>query len=132
MSTYRSDHCLHLFCEYTWFKIVAQHWSLLQVWCLDGLPDRSGFVSCSADKHVKVWKWGTSEESSSQLSLTQDKSINTGQDVLCVKISPDSKLIACSLVSNVIKVLLSYSLPVMGKLVVCSQCHPPTKFTQQL
>ena len=83
---------------------------MLQVWCLDGLPDRSGFVSCSADKHVKVWKWSTSEDSSSGLRLTEAVSINTGQDVLCVKISPDSKLIACSLVSNVIKVTSSDSL----------------------
>lgn len=84
--------------------LVERESCILQVWCLDPLPDRTGFVSCSADKHVKVWKWDTADESSSELSITEDVSINTGQDVLCVKISPDSKLIACSLVSNVIKV----------------------------
>jgi U3 small nucleolar RNA-associated protein 12 len=76
----------------------------VQIWCLDSLPDRSGFVSCSADKHIKVWKWDASKDGGVHVSLTEAVSINAGQDVLCVKVSPDSKLIAASLVSNVIKV----------------------------
>jgi U3 small nucleolar RNA-associated protein 12 len=78
----------------------------MQVWSLDALPDGSGFVSASADKYIKLWKWTRVEDSgaAARLSAEQDKVINTGQDVLCVKVSPDGNLMAASLISNVIKV----------------------------
>lgn len=73
------------------------------MWYLDSLPDRTGFVSCSADGYVKLWKWAAGEKGSVKLTVTEALSINTGQDVLCVRLSPDSKLLAASLLSNVIK-----------------------------
>lgn len=82
---------------------------VLQVWSLDGLPDRTGFVSCSADGYVKVWKWAAGEDHAARLTLEEALSINTGQDVLCVRLSPDSKLLAASLISNVIKVCAAVS-----------------------
>eukprot|EP00892_Ulva_mutabilis_P003716 jgi/Ulvmu1/1716/UM116_0030.1 len=81
-----------------------------QVWSLDSLPDKTGFVSCSADGYIKIWKWAVGEQSSAMLTVTEALSINTGQDVLCVRISPDSKLLAASLISNVIKVFYLDSL----------------------
>lgn len=88
---------------------------VLQVWCLDSLPDKTGFVSCSADGHVKVWKWAAGDQGNVKLTATEALSINTGQDVLCVRLSPDSKLLAASLISNVIKACLA-SLALLYKL----------------
>lgn len=55
---------------------------------------------------MKLWKWAAGEEGSVKLTATEELSINTGQDVLCVRLSPDSKLLAASLISNVIKARL--------------------------
>ena len=74
------------------------------------MPGGSGFVSASADKTLKMWAWGkvaNGEECVPRLTITADKSVSTGQDVLAVRVSPDGHLIAASLISNVIKVQYS-------------------------
>ena len=84
----------------------------MQIWSLDALPDGSGFVSASADKYIRLWRWtkvAGADGAAARLSIEQDKAINTGQDVLCVRVSPDGNLIAASLISNVIKVCLRSS-----------------------
>jgi WD40 repeat protein len=79
----------------------------VQVWSLHALPDDSGFVSASADKYVKVWQWARvdAEGAVPRIGVELQKSVNTGQVVLCVRVSPDGNLVAVSLISNVIKVL---------------------------
>jgi U3 small nucleolar RNA-associated protein 12 len=83
----------------------------LQVWSLHALPDGSGFVSASADKYVKVWEWTRvdAEGEAPRIGVELQKSINTGQVVLCARVSPDGNLVAVSLISNVIKVLNSWT-----------------------
>jgi WD40 repeat protein len=62
-------------------------------------------VSASADKTINLWAWSkvAVDGEAPRLSVTHQKAINTGQDVLCVRVSPNGNLIAASLISNVIK-----------------------------
>lgn len=79
------------------------------MWSLAELPGGKGFISASADHYLKFWEWGaeaTGDAGATRITVTQTKAINTGQDVLCVRVSPDGKLVAASLISNVIKVRL--------------------------
>lgn len=77
-----------------------------QVWSLAALPGGKGFISGSADQSLKIWHWESAagEGPAQRLGITEAAAINTGQDVLCVRVSPDGKLVAASLISNVIKV----------------------------
>ena len=97
----------------------------VQVWSLAALPDGSGFISGSADKYIRVWSWarvdteddndadGGQGAAGRRLTISQDTAISTGQDVLCVRVSPDGNLVAASLVSNVIKVCY-YEVPAVA------------------
>jgi U3 small nucleolar RNA-associated protein 12 len=84
----------------------------VQVWSLAELPGGKGFISASADHYLKFWEWGATQgddgTGATRVTVSQTKAINTGQDVLCVRVSPDGKLVAASLISNVIKVRLPY------------------------
>eukprot|EP00798_Chlamydomonas_sp_ICE-L_P003607 gene3607-13691_t len=76
------------------------------VWSLAALPDKSGFVSGSADKSVKFWQWSVvvTAEGAKELRLTNTRTLKMADDVLCVKVSPDGKLIAVSLLDATIKI----------------------------
>lgn len=114
------------------------------VWSLALLPDKSGFVSGSADKTIKFWEWavtvqqqqpaGDAEAAAGskkkkkknkgdaegdedaavagaaagtvvrQLGFRQAKVLEMADDVLCVRVSPDGKLLAASLLDATIKV----------------------------
>lgn len=77
------------------------------VWSLAALPDRTGFVSGSADKQVKFWQWDVAaggEGGAKQLVVRHTRTLKMADDVLCVRISPDGKLIAVALLDSTIKV----------------------------
>jgi U3 small nucleolar RNA-associated protein 12 len=96
------------------------------VWSLALLPDKSGFVSGSADKTIKFWTWavttvqqqqpqgaaaGDNAEAAAaggvmvqQLVFNQMRVLEMADDVLCVRVSPDGKLLAASLLDATIKV----------------------------
>eukprot|EP00879_Flechtneria_rotunda_P014523 GHRR01015177.1.p1 GENE.GHRR01015177.1~~GHRR01015177.1.p1 ORF type:complete len:678 (+),score=232.06 GHRR01015177.1:75-2036(+) len=116
------------------------------VWSLALLPDKSGFISGSADKSIKFWTWtvttvkqqlngeqqeGSNNNNSSkkggkkagrskdtganaqqedaatvvrQLGFTQTRTIEMADDVLCVRVSPDGRLLTASLLDATIKV----------------------------
>jgi len=77
------------------------------VWSLDILPDKKGFVSGGGDKEVKVWDFEISLEAGSkakQLNLVQARSLKTGEEVLCVKCSPDGRYLALGMLDSTIKV----------------------------
>ena len=76
------------------------------MWSLAPLPNGKGFVSGSADKTLKFWHWTTTqaETGPAMLSIKLATSVNTGQDVVCVRVSPDGSLVAASLINMVIKV----------------------------
>ena len=108
------------------------------VWSLALLPDRSGFVSGSADKTVKFWTWavveGGGDDGGSKrkkkkhaddgeaeaeaeadaaaeargggrrLSIALTRQLDAAEDVLCVRASPDGRLLAVALLDATIKV----------------------------
>ncbi|KAL0021070.1 hypothetical protein WJX79_008561 [Trebouxia sp. C0005] len=83
------------------------------VWSLAALPDNSGFVSGSADKEVKFWEWAIVEQDGSQarqLTVNNTRTLKMTDEVLCVRISPNGKLLAVSLLDFTIKVFFTDSL----------------------
>ncbi|KAF6255140.1 WD40-repeat-containing domain protein [Scenedesmus sp. NREL 46B-D3] len=113
------------------------------VWSLALLPDKSGFVSGSADKTIKFWTWAVTsvqqqdaagaaadaaaggkksakgraaqeDEAAAaasaggvvvqQLGFNQLRVLEMADDVLCVRVSPDGRLLAASLLDATIKV----------------------------
>lgn len=108
------------------------------VWSLALLPDKSGFVSGSADKTIKFWTWTVTESHpqgvhdtaadnsihnnanghsdaaaasgpgrphvARQLGFTETRLLEMSDDVLCVRVSPDGRLLAASLLDATIKV----------------------------
>ncbi|KAG1662756.1 hypothetical protein FOA52_006781 [Chlamydomonas sp. UWO 241] len=82
------------------------------VWSLCALPDRTGFVSGSADKTVKFWQWKVvvATDGAKTLKLQHTRTLKMADDVLCVRVSPDGKLLAASLLDATIKVFFVDSL----------------------
>lgn len=108
------------------------------VWSLALLPDKSGFISGSADKTIRFWTWAVTEapqaatednaaadgskkkkrkqanevESAAvgtggvvrQLGFKETRELEMSDDVLCVRVSPDGRLLAASLLDATIKV----------------------------
>ncbi|KAL3161937.1 hypothetical protein ABBQ38_009019 [Trebouxia sp. C0009 RCD-2024] len=83
------------------------------VWSLAALPDNSGFVSGSAAKEVKFWEWAIVEQQDSQarqLTVNNTRTLEMTDDVLCVRISPNGKLIAVALLDSTIKLFFTDTL----------------------
>eukprot|EP00803_Ostreobium_quekettii_P008903 evm.model.scf_770.6 EVM.evm.TU.scf_770.6 scf_770:32955-36394(+) len=82
------------------------------VWSLAELPDRSGFVSGSADHSVKFWQWDMADSKSAagNMTIKQTRQMGLGDDVLCVCVSPDSRLLAVALLDSTVKVFYMDSL----------------------
>lgn len=76
------------------------------VWSLAALPDNTGFVSGSADKTVKFWQWSVvvGRDGAQSLRIVHVRTLRMADDVLCVRVSPDGKLLAVSLLDSTIKV----------------------------
>lgn len=98
------------------------------VWSLALLPDGSGLVSGSADHSVKFWEWqllsnkvgkmssvaGTAgaglNGTTTELSLKNTKTLKMNDDVLCVRVSPDNKLLAVALLDSTVRIFFVDSL----------------------
>lgn len=84
------------------------------VWSMAALPDQSGFVSGSADHDLKFWEWqlesGEGDEGRQRLTARHKRTLKMTDDVLCVRISPDGKLLAVALLDCTIKVFFVDSL----------------------
>ncbi|KAF9170002.1 hypothetical protein BGX21_009742, partial [Mortierella sp. AD011] len=79
------------------------------IWSLQVRPDRRGLVTGSADKDVKFWDFDMIEEQIGQttkkrLSLVHMRTLKMSDDVLCVRYSPDQKMVAVSLLDATVKV----------------------------
>lgn len=82
------------------------------VWTLDITPDGQQLVTGGNDKCVKFWTFKVEREpvpgtnaTISKLQLVHNKTIEVNEDVLCVRVSPDSRLLAVSLLNNNVQVL---------------------------
>lgn len=87
------------------------------VWTLQVHPDGKSVVSGSADKSVKFWNFEIVEEeipgtkrTTPRLKLVQSRLLKVSDDVLSVCFSPDSRLLAVSLLDNTVKVFFVDSL----------------------
>eukprot|EP00887_Chlorella_sp_A99_P006380 scaffold3.g6380.t1 len=83
------------------------------VWSLAPLPDRSGFVSGSADHDVKFWEWSVEPAPSGgprQLTATHTRTLRMTDDVLCVRVSPDGRLLAVALLDATVRLFFADSL----------------------
>ncbi|KAM3935805.1 WD repeat-containing protein 3 [Leptodactylus fuscus] len=79
------------------------------VWSIALSPDQRGFTTGGADKCVKFWEFelvndddGT--QSSRRLSVKQTRVLQMDEDVLCVRLSPDGRLLAVSLLDCTVKI----------------------------
>ncbi|KAJ8314591.1 hypothetical protein KUTeg_006741 [Tegillarca granosa] len=85
------------------------------VWSLSMLPDKRGIVSGSADHDVKFWNFELITDpsfstTSKRLTLEHVKTLKMDEDVLCVKYSPDQRLLAVALLDNTVKVFFADTL----------------------
>ncbi|XP_013856209.1 WD repeat-containing protein 3, partial [Austrofundulus limnaeus] len=77
------------------------------LWSLCLAPDQRGIVTGSADKTVKFWEFelmkdtGTNQK---RLTVKHTRTLQLEEDILCVKFSPDHRLLAVSLLDCTVKV----------------------------
>lgn len=88
------------------------------IWSLDITPDGKTLVTGSNDKSVKFWNFqaeqelvlGTSSTYVTKLKLVHHQTLELSEEVLCVRISPDTKYLAISLLNNNVQVVFFDSL----------------------
>lgn len=87
------------------------------IWSLDLTPDGKTLVTGGNDKSVKFWNFKVEQElvagSStviSKLKFVHNQTLELNEDVLCVRISPDAKYLAISLLNNNVQVVFFDSL----------------------
>uniref|UniRef100_A0A8C9Y161 WD repeat domain 3 n=1 Tax=Sander lucioperca TaxID=283035 RepID=A0A8C9Y161_SANLU len=83
------------------------------LWSLCLAPDQRGIVTGSADKMVKFWEFelikdeGTGQK---RLTVKHTRTLKLEEDILCVKFSPDHRLLAVSLLDCTVKVFYTDTL----------------------
>jgi U3 small nucleolar RNA-associated protein 12 len=87
------------------------------VWSLHVHPDGRSLVSGSADKLAKFWNFEVVQEeipgtkrTSPRLRLAHTRTLKVSDDILSVRYSPDSRMLAVALLDNTVKVFFVDSL----------------------
>ncbi|KAH0544149.1 hypothetical protein FGG08_001594 [Glutinoglossum americanum] len=87
------------------------------IWSLQVHPDGKSVVTGSADKSAKFWDFEVTHEeipgtkrTSPRLRLVHSRTLKVADDILSVRFSPDSRLVAISLLDNTVKVFFVDSL----------------------
>lgn len=83
------------------------------IWSMAVAPSGLSIATCSADHDVKFWDLEMAPQSDGappQLSLVHTRTLRLTDDVLCVRYSPDGRLLAVSLLDNTVKVFFADSL----------------------
>ncbi|PWA15611.1 hypothetical protein CCH79_00018459, partial [Gambusia affinis] len=83
------------------------------VWSLCLAPDQRGVISGSADKTVKFWEFELVKDKGTEqkrLTVKHTRTLQLEEDVLCVKFSPDHRLLAVSLLDCTVKVFYTDTL----------------------
>ncbi|NXP45121.1 WDR3 protein, partial [Heliornis fulica] len=83
------------------------------LWSIALSPDQHGFVTGGADKCVKFWEFELVKDESSvqtRLSMKHVRTLELDEDVLCVRYSPNQKLLAVSLLDCTVKVFYTDTL----------------------
>lgn len=80
------------------------------IWSMAMLPDLTGIVTGSEDKTIKFWTFNlvlekdADGQDSRVLTVAHERTLNTDEGVLCVKMSSNSKFVAFSLLDSTVKV----------------------------
>ena len=87
------------------------------VWTLHVHPDGRSVVTGSADKSAKFWNFEIVQEeipgtrrTTPRLKLVHTRTLKVNDDILSIRFSPDSRLLALSLLDNTVKVFFIDSL----------------------
>ncbi|PSK35307.1 hypothetical protein C7M61_004765 [Candidozyma pseudohaemuli] len=87
------------------------------IWSMDLTPDGKTLITGGNDKTVKFWNIKVSQElvagtgnTVSTLKLQHTQTLELPEEVLCVRVSPDSRLLAVSLLNNNVQVVFMDSL----------------------
>lgn len=83
------------------------------LWSLCLAPDQRGIVTGSADKTVKFWEFELIKDKTSEqkrLTVKHTRTLQLEEDVLCVKFSPDHRLLAVSLLDCTVKIFYTDTL----------------------
>jgi U3 small nucleolar RNA-associated protein 12 len=87
------------------------------IWTLQVHPDGRSVASGSADKSAKFWNFEVVQEeipgtkrTSPRLKLVHTRTLKVSDDILSLKFSPDSRLLAVALLDNTVKVFFNDSL----------------------
>ncbi|KAE9381738.1 WD40 repeat-like protein [Stipitochalara longipes BDJ] len=87
------------------------------VWTLQVHPDGRSLVSGSADKSAKFWNFEVIQEeipgtkrTTPRLGLAHSRTLKVSDDILSLRFSPDSRLLAVALLDNTVKVFFVDSL----------------------
>ncbi|XP_048834669.1 WD repeat-containing protein 3 isoform X2 [Brienomyrus brachyistius] len=92
------------------------------LWSIALSPDQRGIVTGGADKTVKFWDFELIKDhasgSSKRLTVKHTRTLQLDEDVLCVRYTPDQRLLAVSLLDCTVKVFytdtLKFSLSLYG------------------
>ncbi|KAJ3366149.1 hypothetical protein GGF32_006598 [Allomyces javanicus] len=88
------------------------------IWSIYLTPDKTGFVTGSADKQVKFWDFALIKEEANRLTAIHTRTLKLSDEVLSVVISPNQQLLAVSLLDATVKVFhydsLKFSLSLYG------------------
>lgn len=79
------------------------------VWSLILMPDNRGLITGSADQEVRFWDFELMvdpeySQTSKRLTLIHSRTLKVPEDVLCVRISQDGRLLAVSLLDSTVKI----------------------------
>lgn len=74
-----------------------------EVWAMHMTPDRKGFVTASADKTVKFWRFEPSQDGGGW-TVVQSRTLQLEEDALAVRVSSDGRLLAVALLDSTVKV----------------------------
>ncbi|KAJ1418923.1 WD40/YVTN repeat-like-containing domain superfamily [Sesbania bispinosa] len=89
----------------TCIEVIEAHGGSLR--SITALPDKTGFVTGSADHDVKFWEYQIKQkpgQATKQLIVSNVRTMKMNDDVLVVAISPDAKYIAVALLDSTVKV----------------------------
>uniref|UniRef100_A0A672SJM8 WD repeat-containing protein 3-like n=1 Tax=Sinocyclocheilus grahami TaxID=75366 RepID=A0A672SJM8_SINGR len=89
------------------------------LWSMCLSPDQRGIVTGGADKTVKFWDFELIKDQDSgkskRLTVKHTRTLQLDEDVLCVRYSPDQRLLAVSLLDCTVKIFYTDTLKVNHK-----------------
>uniref|UniRef100_A0A8D0GMZ5 WD repeat-containing protein 3 n=1 Tax=Sphenodon punctatus TaxID=8508 RepID=A0A8D0GMZ5_SPHPU len=83
------------------------------LWSMSLSSDQRGFITGGADKCIKFWEFELVKDENNvqkRLSMKQTRVLQLDEDVLCVRYSPNQKLLAVSLLDCTVKVFYTDTL----------------------